>query len=219
MAKPVTKARKRAAPKSAAAAPVSIRRVSPLDGIIRLGRHGADTGNGPGVRLSLRHPVSIATVIARKGKLRALSTALKKHYGFEAPAPGRSASARQVSIHWCGPEQWYIVSNKHGEGELFAELAANLARFASVSDQSHGRIIIAMSGRNVRDLLAKGTPVDLHPREFGPGQCAVTQMAHVGVHIAQKAKDSFEVSLFRGFAESFWEWLTEMSQEFGYEVT
>ncbi len=43
-------------------------------------------------------------------------------------------------------------------------------------------------------------------------------MAHVGVHIAQVGNDQFELSLFRGFAESFWEWLTEMASEFGYEV-
>jgi methylglutamate dehydrogenase subunit D len=43
-------------------------------------------------------------------------------------------------------------------------------------------------------------------------------MAHVGVHIAQVGPDAFELSLFRGFAESFWEWLGEMSDEFGYEV-
>jgi sarcosine oxidase gamma subunit len=30
--------------------------------------------------------------------------------------------------------------------------------------------------------------------------------------------DDFELSLFRGFSESFWEWLTEQSAEFGYLV-
>ena len=70
----------------------------------------------------------------------------------------------------------------------------------------------------MRDLLATGTGLDLHPRAFGPGRSAVTQMAHVGVHITQVGPDAFELSLFRGFAESFWEWLVEMSDEFGYEV-
>jgi heterotetrameric sarcosine oxidase gamma subunit len=43
-------------------------------------------------------------------------------------------------------------------------------------------------------------------------------MAHVGVHVAAPAEDTFELSLFRGFSEHFWEWLTEQAQEFGYEV-
>lgn len=205
--------------KAAVKAPaVTINRVSPLDGAIAYGRGGADHAGGPGVQISVRHPMSIAAVIARKGKMRALNVAMNKHYGVDCPAPGHSASARGVDVHWCGPEQWYVVSGKHDEGALFRELRDRLEGLASVSEQSHGRIILSLKGPRVRELLAKGTSVDLHPREFGPGQCAVTQMAHVGVHIAQVGADHFELSLFRGFAESFWEWLTEMAAEFGYEV-
>jgi sarcosine oxidase subunit gamma len=67
-------------------------------------------------------------------------------------------------------------------------------------------------------VLAKGTPVDLHPSVFTAGQCAMTQMAHVGVHISHPDEDAFELSVFRGFSESFWEWLTEQAEEFGYQV-
>ena len=211
--------RKTAVRKAAVKAPaITINRVSPLDGVIAYGRGGADHPVGPGVQISVRHPMSIATVIARKGKMRSLNNAMKKHFGVDCPAPGRSASARGVVVHWCGPEQWYIVSDKHDEGALFGELRDRLEGMASVSEQSHGRIILSLKGPRVRDVLAKGTPVDLHPSVFSPGQCAVTQMAHVGVHIAQVGNDQFELSLFRGFAESFWEWLTEMASEFGYEV-
>ena len=197
---------------------LTVTRVSPLDGVIRPGRHGADLPGGPGISLSVRHPASIVTVISRKGKMRALSAAIKKHYGVDNPTAGTSASGRRVSVHWCGPDQWYVVSSEFDEGALYEELATRLAGLASVSEQSHGRIIITLKGARARDLLAKGTPVDLHPREFSAGQCAVTQMAHVGVHLAQVGQEQFELSLFRGFAESFWEWLTEMAEEFGYEI-
>ncbi len=216
---PKKAAPKRSARKAAVNAPaITASRVSALDGVIAYGRHGADHADGPGVTLSVRHPASIATVIARQGKLRSLKTALKKHYGVDCPDPGQSASTRGVDIHWCGPEQWYVISHKHEDGALFRELKGRLEGAGSVSEQSHGRIILSLKGPRVRDLLAKGTPVDLHPSVFGPGQCAVTQMAHVGVHFAQVGNDQFELSLFRGFAESFWEWLTEMASEYGYQV-
>ncbi len=86
-------------------------------------------------------------------------------------------------------------------------------------DQSHGRVTIRIAGDKARAVLAKGTPVDLHPAEFPVGQSAVTQMAHVGIHLTRTAEDTYEISVFRGFAQSFWEWLTEMSLEFGYQVT
>ncbi len=214
MAKQATVRKRPAARKTVIAA----KRVSPLDHVIRYGRFGADADGGPGVSFSLRHPASIVTVIARKGKVTALSAAMKKLYGFDVPAPGESAGDRGVGVHWCGPEQWYVVRSDSSDGVLYDELSERFDGLASISDQSHGRLIISIKGPRARDVLAKGTPVDFHPRAFGPGDCAVTQMAHVGVHIAQTGEDVFELSLFRGFAESFWDWLTEMALEYGYEV-
>lgn len=198
---------------------LAIKHVSPLAAVYRQGRYGADVVGGPGVRLSLRHPVSIVTVIARKGKAKALSAAMKTAWGIETPAPGHSASGRGgITVHWCGAEQYFVVADNVPESALHDDLVKRLAGLASISEQSHGRVVISMSGPMARHVLAKGTPVDLHPRAFGPGRCAMTQMAHVGVHLAQVGPENFELSLFRGFAENFWEWLTEMALEFGYEV-
>ena len=180
-----------------------IRRISPLADIAVQGRFGAGKG-APGVELSVRHPCSIVAVIARKGKSNALFKAL--------------GELKNCTVQWAGADQYYAVSEQHGEAALHAELKAKLAGFAAVSDQSHGRVIIRIGGPRVQNVLAKGTPVDLHRQEFPVGKSAVTQMAHVGVHITRTGADRFELSVFRGFAESFWEWLTEQSEEFGYQV-
>ena len=182
------------------------------------GRYGADRPEGPGVVVALRHPVSIVGIVARKDKASLASEALERHFGLACPPAGESRSNDAMALHWCGFEQWYSVADGFADGALYEDLRDRLAGLASVVDQSHGRIILYLEGPRARDVLAKGTGVDLHPRAFGPGRSAVTQMAHVGVHIAQVGPDAFELSLFRGFAESFWEWLEEMSEEFGYEV-
>jgi heterotetrameric sarcosine oxidase gamma subunit len=198
---------------------ITVKRVSPLAAVYRQGRFGAEHGDGPGVRLALRHPVSIVTIIARKGKAKALSAAMKAAWGVDAPAPGSSASGRGgITVHWCGAEQYYAVAEGLNEGALFDDAVARLGGLASVSDQSHGRSIMTVSGPMARHVLTKGTPVDLHPNVFAQGNCAVTQIAHVGVHLARVGPETYELSLFRGFAENFWEWLTEMALEFGYEV-
>jgi methylglutamate dehydrogenase subunit D len=87
-----------------------------------------------------------------------------------------------------------------------------------VIDQSHGRVMLCVSGPKSRAVLAKGTPVDLHADHFPVGKSAMTQMAHVGVHITRTGMDEFTLSVFRGFSESFWDWLTTSSAEYGYEV-
>ncbi len=172
-------------------------RISPLADIAFQGRFGADHA-APGVTLSVQHPAAIVAVIARKGKAKALAEALQNWRGVRA--------------QWAGAEQYFVLDKP------FDEVRKKLDGLASCSDQSHGRAIIRIEGPKVRHVLCKGTPVDLHESEFEIDRSALTQMAHVGVHLTRIGRDAFELSVFRGFSESFWEWLTEQSEEFGYQV-
>ena len=86
-----------------------IQRVSPLADIAVQGRFGADKGV-PGVTLSVRHPMSIVTVIARKGQSAALSKAIAAAYSFALPGVGQSAGTPALSFHWCGADQYYAVA-------------------------------------------------------------------------------------------------------------
>ena len=181
-------------------AEVMLPRVSPLRDVALQGRFGADTGM-PGVEIRVRHPLSIVAVIARMGQGEAVSSALGKY-----------------NAQWAGPDQYFVVAEVRGEGALYRELKTALAGFASVTDQSHGRVVIRISGPKARNVLAKGTPVDLYPDEFPVGKSALTQMAHVGVHLTCVGDDAYDLSVFRGFAESFWEWITGQAEEFGYQV-
>ena len=178
-------------------------RSSPLLGIARPGHFGAGKA-APVVELSVRHPASIVAVIARKGREAELFAAL--------------AALKDCEVLWAGSEQCYVVADGRAEGALYNELNNALGRVAAVCDQSHGRLIIRISGPKSRAVLAKGTAVDLHPAEFPIGKCALTQMAHVVVHLVRTGEDSFELSVFRGLSESFWDWLTMQSEEFGYRI-
>ncbi|MGE0238947.1 MAG: sarcosine oxidase subunit gamma [Parvibaculaceae bacterium] len=195
----------------------AIQRVSPLADIAVQGRFGADKG-APGVTLAVRHPMSIVTVIARKGQSAALGKALAAAYDCALPGVGESTGTPSLSFHWCGADQYYAIAEGKGDGAFYRDLKSRLEGLASCSDQSHGRVILRIAGPKARALLAKGTPIDLHSSAFGPGRSAVTQMAHLGVHLVQTAEDAFELSVFRGFSENFWEWLTEQAEEFGYQV-
>jgi sarcosine oxidase subunit gamma len=175
-------------------------RVSPLRDVAVQGRFGASRGPA-GVTLTVRHPLSIVTVIARSGMGEATAVALG-----------------DFAAQWAGPDQYFVLAEGRGESALYRELKAKLSGLASVTDQSHGRVVIRISGPKARAVLAKGTPVDLHPAEFPVGRSALTQMAHVGIHLTRTGEDAYDLSVFRGFAESFWDWLTEQAEEFGYQV-
>ncbi len=172
-------------------------RTSALADIAKPGRFGADKG-APGITLSVLHPTTITMAIARKGKAKALHDAL--------------AGLKKVEVLWAGPDQYYVYNAP------YTELKKKLESLASISDQSHGRVVIQIAGPKSRALLAKGTPVDLHTDEFPTGKSALTQMAHVSVHLTRTGTDDFTLSVFRGFSESFWEWLVSQAGEFGYQV-
>ncbi len=173
-------------------------RTSALAGVVKAGRFGADKG-APGVTLSVIHPITIIMAIARKGKAKALREAL--------------AAMKKVEVQWAGPDQYYVYNAP------YTELKKKLEGLASVTDQSHGRVMLRIAGPKARALLAKGTPVDLHESEFPIGKSALTQMAHVSVHLTRTGADEFTLSVFRGFSESFWEWLVSQAGEYGYQIS
>lgn len=181
----------------------NLTRVSVMAGTAAPGRFGADKG-APGVMLKILHPVSLLHVTARADQSKAVWDGLKR--------------MGAVTVMWAGPDQYFVKSADHVEGALASELKRKLQAKASIVDQSHSRVLLRLIGPKARHVLAKGTPVDLHPDLFPIGHSAVTQMAHVGVHLTRVGEEAFELLVFRGFAESFWDWLCEMSLEFGYQV-
>ena len=47
---------------------------------------------------------------------------------------------------------------------------------------------------------------------------AQTAIHHIGVLIHRREAEVFDLFVFRGFALSFWEWLTDAALEYGYQV-
>ncbi len=106
------------------------------------------------------------------------------------------------------------------QGDIVAKAPAGGLRGATIFlGGRFGSTVLGTANVLSAAVLAKGTPVDLHPGVFPVGKSALTQMAHVGAHLTRVGEDAFDLSVFRGFAESFWEWITEQAEEFGYQVT
>ncbi len=124
-----------------------------------------------------------------------------------------------MSFAGIGVGQWVAVAEPPAAGGFVAQLRERLAGMASITNQSDGRVVLRLSGERVRDVLAKGVPVDLHPVAFKTGDVASTIVAHIGVQIEQlDERPSFQLMAFRSLAGSLWSWLTKSAAEFGYEI-
>jgi sarcosine oxidase subunit gamma len=190
---------------------------APLAGLALPGRSGA-AARKPGLLIEERTDLALATVMARHGKEQDLKGTVAAAYGLDLPDGPRVASKDGVSFAGIGAGQWFAAAEP-GQTDFVGRLRARLAGLASIADQSDGRVVLRLRGDRVREVLAKGVPLDLHPRRFKTGDVASTLVAHVGVQIEQlDDQPTFQLMAFRSLAGSLWSWLTKSAAEFGYEV-
>lgn len=170
-----------------------------------------------GVTVTPRDDLALATVIARKGRATALAGQVQAHFDIALPTSPKRAVAGEIAFIGMGPGQWLAVEESSADPQAFAfRLAEALAGSASISDQSDARAVIRLSGPNARRTLAKGLPVDLHPRAFSPGDAALTQIASIGAHLWQvDDAPTYEIAVFRSMAGSFADWLIASGAEYG----
>ncbi|MBV9567349.1 MAG: sarcosine oxidase subunit gamma [Hyphomicrobiales bacterium] len=192
-----------------------------LADVARPGRHGRPDGS-PGLILSERAELSLATVIARKGESRALAELVRSAYGIDLPptprfAGGQLPDGRFLIFIWAGFEQWLALAE--GAQDFERELTLGLGKRAMITDQSDGRAILRLRGAKAREVLAKGIAIDLHPRAFKTGDAALTMATHIAVQLWQVDETpTYEIAVARSFAKSLWDWLSASAAEFGYEV-
>lgn len=122
-----------------------------------------------------------------------------------------------ATLLWTGPGQWFALSASLGPEALLAKLAERLSSSdATISDLSHARTVLRVSGPAWKDLLAKGCPADIDA--MAPGDCVASLLSHFTVVIHCTGVDSADVYVFRSFGASLWEWLRGGAAEFGYIV-
>lgn len=164
----------------------------------------------PQLAVTARETLTMASFAAARGKEAALREAIRFAYGVQLPKGAGRVDGKGIAFVWAGPDQWLAIAERENGRDLETELKAKLTDLASVVDQSDGRIVVRISGTRAREVLAKGVPVDLHPRVFGPGSVAITHASHIGVILWQiDDAPTYEVALFRSYADSFAHWLFE----------
>ena len=92
--------------------------------------------------------------------------------------PNTLTGMHGITMYWLGPDEWLIVTPDDRRDSIVRHLGQALAKqHCAITDVSGGQTALHLHGRHVRDVLAKGCPIDFHPRVFGIGQCA---QSHLG---------------------------------------
>ncbi len=158
----------------------------------------------------------VATVDVRLGSVgREASEAL----GVELlpTAPNTWVPAGTGRAVWLGPDEWLLSSTTETPEQLEARVrAAVLPLGGSATDVSAQRVGLRLTGARVRDVLAKGCSVDLHPRVFGRGSSTQTTLGQAGVVLLalSDAVDDVVVLVRSSFAGYLADWLLDAALEF-----
>jgi heterotetrameric sarcosine oxidase gamma subunit len=173
-----------------------------------------------GIRLIERAGVAIWQVAAwRLADIPAVRSALRKSLRVTLPEqPNGAAGAGGPTAIWIAPRRLWLVAAAQDAAGL-AGLPDLLAGRAAVTDLSHARVVLRLSGPEARTALAKLCQIDLHPKAFGSGRTAQTPLGQVPVliHCVDEAP-TFDLYLPRSLAQSATEMLTDAAAEFGLEV-
>ena len=185
-------------------------RRGPLDGI--------DASLASNGNVALR-PTGFRTLVNLRAGAddRAFASALSDLFGLELPAEAnRYIGNGEHTLLWLGPDEWLLLAPDNEAPGIENRLRAALGDdpWLAVVDLSHNYTGLTLSGPSARDVLAKGCPLDLHPRTFREGQCAQTILAGTRVLLRAMASDTFELWVRNSFARYTVQWLTDAMAEY-----
>jgi sarcosine oxidase subunit gamma len=206
-------------------------RQSALGHLALAGRTPQAPGDQPGdiaVRLAEK-PLPAAVNLRGDAGDPAFVAALREALGVEPPTvPNTVAANESLSLLWLGPDEWLAVAHAatpEAETQLASKLRGALGELhAAVTEVGENYACISVAGSHARDVIAKGCPLDLHPRVFGgTGHCAQSHLSKAAIILHQVSDapgtgPAFDLYVRRSFSDYLWRWLEDAAREYGLAV-
>ena len=168
-----------------------------------------------GVQITPRPFVAMADL--RVDPAAPAAAAVAEHLGVALPIePSTYAESGSATVVWLGPDEWLVCSPFTTPEELEAGLCDAVGTDGTVVDVSAQRTTLRLRGEHVRDLLAGGCAIDLHPRAFGRGAAAQTLLGRAGV-VVMALDDSgtdYQLVVRSSFAGYLTSWLLDAATEY-----
>jgi sarcosine oxidase subunit gamma len=165
-------------------------------------------------------PLGYRTLVNLRGRPEdgPFPDAVEKAFGVSLPlVPNTWSGAAERAALWLGPDEWLLLASD-GEAagiEKAIRDACGDDPWLSVVDLSHNYSGLSLAGPAAREVLAKGCPLDLHPRAFGRNACAQSILAKTRMLLRLVDDEpSFEIWVRNSFARYMAEWLLDAAAEF-----
>ncbi len=191
--------------------------LSPLAPVWKPGTHG-NIADGIGVVLTETQPGSIVQLAAWPGEEKNVIAAVQALTALSLPdGAGAGAANDTRAAFGFAPGRFLVVDQAEGLADEF--LKAVTSDTGTVTDLSHGRTALRISGPRSEWVLSKFFAIDFAQPAFSIGSGISTVHHDVFAQIQRTGADQFDLYVFRSFARSFWKALCHASEEVGYEVS
>lgn len=193
-----------------------VERQSPLEPVFQPGSHG-NFEAGIGVALSETQPGSILQLAAWPGMEKELIAAIRTVTDLTLPdGAGGGVAEDSKAAFGFAPEKFMVIDDAEDLASAFAKIVT--PSIGTVTDLSHGRTAIRISGPKATWMLAKFFAIDFSLPAFPIGSGRSTMHHDIFAQMQRSDGDQFDIYVFRSFARAFWKALCHACEEVGYEV-
>ena len=142
---------------------------------------------------------------------------IRTHTGCDAlPENNRLVSVGDRHLVWLGPDEFLLLCAAGTETHLHSQLTLDMADIhAAVTNVTDSLCALSLRGPAVREVLARGCALDLHPSKFTAGDCAQSMLAHAAVTLIANDETGFTLICRTSFAPYVADWLMDAGLAFG----
>ena len=152
-------------------------------------------------KINLRGDFDSSTVNSGLSSLLAMECSL---------AANTFVSNGNSTLFWLGPDERLLYTDSNPQSIIDRWCESSGTGAVDVSDYS---TVLQLSGSKVRDVIASGAPFDVHPDEFGVGQCAQTRFGNASILLSNHAElPVFQLQVRWSFAEYVFEYIKRVSR-------
>lgn len=135
--------------------------------------------------------------------------------GLSWPKVVGAVASGRADVICLGPTDWLVIAIDRDATPWVPRLNAALEGTTfRATDVSQALVRIQIGVAEVRDLLAKGCSLDLHPPLFPVGRAARTRFAGMPVIVRCTGSSTFELVVTQSYADFLLSWLADSELEF-----
>ena len=190
--------------------------ISPLNNVHELGSFGNFEGKNSNEIITIKELKNFK--IFQVVKYKTSKTNIKEYKIFDLNFPDdlKVSGNNDTRILWIGPNNWFIFSSSE---KLSEEISKNLSNneFA-ITDLSHSKAIIELSGKNLKEVLKKGCPINFNELNKNQSINSIFNGIAITLDFVNDQPATVRIMSLRSFGESLYHSVTDASLEFGYKA-